>query len=91
MSGVSKEAKNLGAFPPMSTAGRTNGLWPGAYAPIPTDKFHHRSSSPTGSEIRDCVSVRRKRVLSLSVFYDAPEEPDQLVNPCYGLEPETIA
>ena len=29
---------NLGAFPPMSTAGRTNGLWPGAYAPIPTNK-----------------------------------------------------
>ena len=47
--------------------------------------------TPPFRPIRDCVSVRRKRVLSLSVFYDAPEEPDQLVNPCDGLEPETIA
>ena len=61
----------------MSTAGRTDGLWPGAYAPIPP--------------IRDFVIVRRKRVLPLCIFYDAPEEPDQLVNSCYGLEPETIA
>ena len=29
--------------------------------------------------------------LSLSVFYDAPEELEHLVNSCYGLEPETIA
>ena len=47
--------------------------------------------TPPFRPIRDCVSVRRKRVLSLSMFYDAPEEPDQLVNSCYGLEPETIA
>ena len=47
--------------------------------------------TPPFRPIRDVVIVRRKKVLSLSVFYDAPEEPDQLVNPCYGLEPETIA
>ena len=41
--------------------------------------------------IRDVVIVRRRRVLSLSIFYDAPEELEQLVNSCYGLEPETIA
>ena len=61
----------------MSIAGRTNGLWPGAYAPIP--------------QISGFVIVRRKRVLSLSIFYDAPEELEQLVNSCYGFEPETIA
>ena len=47
--------------------------------------------TPPFRPIRDCVSVRRKRVLPLCIFYDAPEEPDQLVNSCYGLEPETIA
>ena len=60
----------------MSTAGRTDGLWPGAYAPI--------------LQIRDFVIVRWKRVLPLG-FFNAPEELEQLVNSCYGLEPETVA
>ena len=47
--------------------------------------------TPPFRPIRDVVIVRRRRVLSLSVFYDAPEELEQLVNSCYGLEPETIA
>ena len=39
----------------MSMAGRTNGLWRGAYAPIPP--------------MRDFVIVRRKKVLPLSLFF----------------------
>ena len=48
--------------------------------------------TPPFRPIRDVVIVRRKRVLSLSFFfYNAPEELEQLVNSCYGLEPETFA
>ena len=47
--------------------------------------------TPPFRPIRDFVSVRRKGYCRLVFFYDAPEEPDQLVNSCYGLEPETIA
>ena len=47
--------------------------------------------TPPFRPIRDVVIVRRRRVLSLSIFYDVPEELEQLVNSCYGLEPETIA
>ena len=78
MSGGSQDANNLGAFPPMSTAGRTDGLWPGAYAPIPTNK-------------RFCKCAMEKDAVAKYFFYDAPEGPDQLVNSWYGLEPETIA
>jgi len=79
---------NLGAFPPMSTAGPTTKVpwpWPRYERPLA------RCSRPHSDQSEMLYLCDGKGYRRFVLFYDAPEELEHLVNSCYGLELETIA